>query len=123
MCQGSWKLRQEGKDFTCGKSCTFPLRKIIETHPHVLGIHSVIAMESGRLDVDSVEANGIAKETTVIATNKTLTDVDSNRQDTTENSIMGKPNNENEIDDGVHEKMLKDENKVSPTKDATEVCY
>ncbi|XP_076637596.1 CD98 heavy chain [Colletes latitarsis] len=80
-------------------------------------------MESGRLDLDNVEANGIAKETTVVVTYKTLPDDDTNKQSITENNVMGKPNNENEVDDGVHEKMLKDENKISPTKDATEVKF
>lgn len=78
-------------------------------------------MESGRLDLDSVEANGNAKETAVVATYKALPDDDCNRQDKEENVAMGKPNNETDIDDEVHEKILKDENKVSPTKDATEV--
>ncbi|XP_054012096.1 neutral and basic amino acid transport protein rBAT [Hylaeus anthracinus] len=78
-------------------------------------------MESGRLDLESVEANGIAKETAVVATYKTLPDDDVNRQPSTENNVMGKPNNENEVDDGVHEKMLKEESKVSPTKEATDM--
>lgn len=77
-------------------------------------------MESGRLDLDSVEANGNAKETAV-ATYKALPDDDTVKPEVVENIAMGKPNNENEIDDGVHEKMLKDENKISSTKDATEV--
>lgn len=81
-------------------------------------------MESGRLNLDSVEANGNAKETAVVATAtyKALPDDDTVRQDKIENTTMGKPNNENEIDDGVHEKMLKDESKISPIKDTTEVC-
>ncbi|XP_076234628.1 CD98 heavy chain [Calliopsis andreniformis] len=78
-------------------------------------------MESGRLDLDSVEANGNAKEIAV-ATYKALPEDDVAKQDTIENVAMGKPN-ENEIDDGVHEKMLKDENKISPTKDTTEVKF
>lgn len=72
------------------------------------------------MDLDSVEANG--KETAVVATYKPLPDEDSARSDKVENGAMGKTNNENENDDGVHEKMLKDENK-SPTKDATEVKF
>ncbi|XP_017883061.1 neutral and basic amino acid transport protein rBAT isoform X2 [Ceratina calcarata] len=79
-------------------------------------------MESGRLDLDSIEANGNVKETAV-ATYKPLPDADTIKSDKTEKAAMGKPNNENEIDDGVHEKMLNDENKVSPTKDATEVIF
>lgn len=77
-------------------------------------------MESGRMDLDSAEANGNVKKTPV-ATYKALPDDDSARQDVAETVAMGKPNNENEIDDGVHEKMLKDESKISPTKDTTEV--
>ncbi|KOC61981.1 Neutral and basic amino acid transport protein rBAT [Habropoda laboriosa] len=79
-------------------------------------------MESGRSDLDGVEANGIAKETAV-ATYKPLSEDDSTKQDKVETPAMGKPNNENEIDDGVHEKMLKDESKISPTKDTTEVKF
>lgn len=78
-------------------------------------------MESGRLNLDTVETNGIAKETAV-ATYKALPDDDTVAQEKVENTAMGKQNNENEIDDGVHEKMLKDESKNSPTKDTTEVC-
>ncbi|XP_046144819.1 neutral and basic amino acid transport protein rBAT-like isoform X2 [Osmia bicornis bicornis] len=80
-------------------------------------------MESGRLNLDNVEANGNSKETAVVATYKALPDDDCNRQDKEENVAMGKPNNETDIDDEVHEKILKDENKVSPTKDATEVKF
>ncbi|XP_034177288.1 CD98 heavy chain [Osmia lignaria lignaria] len=80
-------------------------------------------MESGRLNLDNVEANGNSKETAVVATYKALPDDDSNRQDKEENVTMGKPNNETDIDDEVHEKILKDENKVSPTRDATEVKF
>ncbi|PBC33834.1 Neutral and basic amino acid transport protein rBAT [Apis cerana cerana] len=82
-------------------------------------------MESGRLNLDSVEANGNAKETAVVATAtyKALPDDDTVRQEKVENITMGKPNNENEIDDGVHEKMLKDESKISPIKDTTEVKF
>ncbi|XP_076763343.1 CD98 heavy chain [Xylocopa sonorina] len=79
-------------------------------------------MESGRLDLDNFEANGNAKETAVVATYKPLPDNDT-KPDNEENTAMGKPNNENDIDDGVHEKMLNDENKVSPTKDGTEVKF
>ena len=79
-------------------------------------------MESGRLDLDSAEANGNVKKTPV-ATYKALPDDDSARKDVAETVAMGKPNNENEIDDGVHEKMLKDESKISPTKDTTEVKF
>lgn len=77
-------------------------------------------MESGRLDLDSAEANGNSKETAV-ATYKALPDEDCNRQDKGENVAMGKPNNETDMDDEVHEKILKDENKVTPVKNATEV--
>lgn len=81
-------------------------------------------MESGRLDLDSIEANGNVKETAVVATYKPLPDEDTSKPDKIEKAAaMGKPNNENDIDDGVHEKMLNDENKVSPTKDATEVKF
>ncbi|OAD56819.1 Neutral and basic amino acid transport protein rBAT [Eufriesea mexicana] len=79
-------------------------------------------MESGRLNLDSVETNGIAKET-VVATYKALPDDDTVAQEKVQNTAMGKQNNENEIDDGVHEKMLKDESKNSPTKETTEVKY
>nr|XP_031833676.1 neutral and basic amino acid transport protein rBAT isoform X1 [Nomia melanderi]XP_031833677.1 neutral and basic amino acid transport protein rBAT isoform X1 [Nomia melanderi]XP_031833678.1 neutral and basic amino acid transport protein rBAT isoform X1 [Nomia melanderi] len=78
-------------------------------------------MESGRLDLDSAEANGVAKEAAVAATYKPLPDDD--KRDSTENTAMGKPNNENEINDGAHEKMLNEENKISNTKDATEVKF
>ncbi|XP_076657440.1 CD98 heavy chain [Halictus rubicundus] len=78
-------------------------------------------MESGRLDLDSAESNGVAKETAVVATYKALPDEDQ-REPPKENNetTMGKPNNENEINDGAHEKMLKEENKVSTAKDTTE---
>ncbi|CAK9822740.1 Neutral and basic amino acid transport protein rBAT [Anthophora retusa] len=79
-------------------------------------------MESGRSDLDGVEANGIAKETAV-ATYKPLAEDESTKQEKAENPAMGKPNNENDIDDGVHEKMLKEESKISPTKDTTEVKF
>ncbi|XP_003707288.1 CD98 heavy chain [Megachile rotundata] len=79
-------------------------------------------MESGRLDLDSAEANGNSKETAV-ATYKALPDEDCNRQDKGENIAMGKPNNETDIDDEVHEKILKDENKVTPVKDAEVIKF
>lgn len=78
-------------------------------------------MESGRLDLDSAEAKGNAKETAVVATYKPLPEDDSVKQDKAGNATMGKPNNENEIDDEAHEKMLNDESKISTTKDTTEV--
>lgn len=77
-------------------------------------------MESGRLNLDNIEANGNAKETAVVATYKALPDENGSVQDKIEN--MGKASNENDTDDGVHEKMLKDESKISPMKDTTEVC-
>lgn len=79
-------------------------------------------MESGRLNLDSVEANGNTKETVVVATYKALPDDDGAVQSKVENIAMGKPENETDVDDGVNEKMLKEENKISPTKDTTEVC-
>ncbi|XP_033327990.2 CD98 heavy chain [Megalopta genalis] len=78
-------------------------------------------MESGRLDLDSAEANGVAKEAAVVATYKALPDED--KREPPKENTMGKPNNETEINDGAHEKMLKEENKVAPTKDTTEVKF
>ncbi|XP_076283371.1 CD98 heavy chain [Lasioglossum baleicum] len=79
-------------------------------------------MESGRLDLDSAESNGVAKETAVVATYKALPDEDKcEPPKESKETTMGKPNNENEINDGAHEKMLKEENKVSTTKDTAEV--
>ncbi|KOX71035.1 Maltase 2 [Melipona quadrifasciata] len=80
-------------------------------------------MESGRLNLDSVEANGNTKETVVVATYKALPDDDSVVQSKVENIAMGKPENETDVDDGVREKMLKEESKISPTKDTTEVKF
>ncbi|KZC06344.1 PREDICTED: neutral and basic amino acid transport protein rBAT [Dufourea novaeangliae] len=80
-------------------------------------------MESGRLDLDSGEANGVAKETAVVATYKALPEEVVNKTESTENTTMGKSNIENDVDDGAHETMLKNENKVSPTKEGSEVKY
>lgn len=81
-------------------------------------------MESGRHDLDSADANGATKEAAVAATYKSLPDDDSNwREKTQEKDTMGKQNGEGEIDDGAQEKMLNDDTKISPTKDATEVKF
>ncbi|XP_043512053.1 neutral and basic amino acid transport protein rBAT-like isoform X1 [Frieseomelitta varia] len=80
-------------------------------------------MESGRLNLDSVEANGNTKETVVVATYKALPDDDGAVQSKVENIAMGKPENETDVDGGVREKMLKEESKISPTKDTTEVKF
>ncbi|KAK9299701.1 hypothetical protein QLX08_007335 [Tetragonisca angustula] len=80
-------------------------------------------MESGRLNLDSVEANGNTKETVVVATYKALPDDDFAVQSKDENIAMGKPENETDVDSGVREKMLKEESKISPTKDMTEVKF
>ncbi|XP_011310013.1 neutral and basic amino acid transport protein rBAT isoform X2 [Fopius arisanus] len=80
-------------------------------------------MESGRHDLETnAEVNGTNK--TVAATYKSIPDEDSNWQaQRQENTLdMGKPENE-EIDDGAKEKMLTDDTKISPKKDASQVIF
>ncbi|XP_012275869.1 alpha-glucosidase isoform X2 [Orussus abietinus] len=89
----------------------------------VRSILEVIAMESGRVDLDSGEVNP-TKEAQLVATYKPLPDDDFNWQANKEkNDKMSKHAPDNDNDDGIQEKMLKDENKVGSLKDVTEVKF
>lgn len=81
-------------------------------------------MESGRsAEADSNELNSVAKQTPLIANTFKHTaekEIVLTQQEK-QTSIMGKENSE-EFDEDAQEHMLKDENnKISPTKDTTEV--
>lgn len=89
--------------------------------------------KSGRLDLDSSEVNGTAnkeKEPVVQATYKKLPEEDANYQsksdqetdEKVQDTKMVKQNGaEHEVDDEAQERMLKDDAKLTPKKDATEV--
>ncbi|XP_033216540.1 neutral and basic amino acid transport protein rBAT isoform X2 [Belonocnema kinseyi] len=89
--------------------------------------------KSGRLDLDSSEVNGTAnKEPVVQATYKKLPEEDANWQSKTDQETDGKVQDtkmvkqngaEHEVDDEAQERMLQDDAKLTPKKDATEVKF
>ncbi|XP_035742845.1 neutral and basic amino acid transport protein rBAT-like isoform X1 [Vespa mandarinia] len=86
-------------------------------------------MESGRQDLDNNEMKESSRASSVVPTCKSETDdstpVSFDQQlKSYELLNMGKQNGgESDLDDGTKERMLTDESKISPTKDATEVKF
>lgn len=84
-------------------------------------------MESGRQDLDNDEMKESSRPSSVVPTCKSETDVSTpvsfdQQLKSHELLNMGKQNGgESDLDDGTKERMLTDESKISPTKDATEV--
>lgn len=84
-------------------------------------------MESGRQDLDNDEMKESSQPSSVVLTCKSETDVSTpvsfdQQLKSHELLNMGKQNGgESDLDDGTKERMLTDESKISPTKDATEV--
>ncbi|XP_043665058.1 neutral and basic amino acid transport protein rBAT isoform X1 [Vespula pensylvanica] len=86
-------------------------------------------MESGRQDLDNDEMKESSRPSSVVPTYKSESDgstpVSFDQQlKSHELLTMGKQNGgESDLDDGTKERMLTDESKISPTKDATEVKF
>ncbi|XP_043493977.1 maltase A2 isoform X2 [Polistes fuscatus] len=86
-------------------------------------------MESGRQNLDNDETKQSSRPSSVVPTYKSETDetnLVSFDQQLKSNELlnMGKQNGgESDLDDGTKERMLTDESKISPTKDATEVKF
>lgn len=86
-------------------------------------------MESGRQDLDNDEMKESSRPSSVVPTYKSESDgstpVSFDQQLKSHELLnMGKQNGgESDLDDGTKERMLTDESKISPTKDATEVLY
>ncbi|XP_015172083.1 PREDICTED: maltase 2 isoform X2 [Polistes dominula] len=86
-------------------------------------------MESGRQNLDNDEAKESSRPSSVVPTFQSETDETNSvsfDQQLKSNELlnMGKQNGgENDLDDGTKERMLTDESKISPTKDATEVKF
>lgn len=86
-------------------------------------------MESGRQDLDNDEMKESSRPSSVVPTYKSESDgstpVSFDQQLKSHELLnMGKQNGgESDLDDGTKERMLTDESKISPTKDATEVKF
>lgn len=84
-------------------------------------------MESGRQDLDNDEMKDSSRPSSVVPTYKSESDestpVSFDQQLKSHELLnMGKQHGgESDLDDGTKERMLTDESKISPTKDATEV--
>jgi len=77
-------------------------------------------MESGR---DRAEANGAAKETPLSLANtlKAEEEQDLHCDDTQQDDIMSKQRDAEDMEEGVQERMLKDESTAKITENAAEV--
>ncbi|KAI4484893.1 hypothetical protein M0802_012986 [Mischocyttarus mexicanus] len=88
-------------------------------------------MESGKQNVDNDETNESSRPCSVVPSYKPETDelvnpgsLDHQLIKSHELLNMGKQNGgESDLDDGTKERMLTDESKISPTKEATEVKF